>query len=242
MTAPALTSELLSSVPGIRHGFFTRQGGVSAGLYDSLNVGRGSRDEPSLVEENRARIGKTLGAKTLQGVYQIHSNIVVDRADAGTEADGIVTHASGAAVGILTADCVPVLLAASDGSRVAAVHAGWKGATSGILRAAMAHFGGAEVFAAIGPAIAQQSYEVGQDVFDAAANPAFFEPNGTPGKYHFDLPGLVLSKLHDAGAAQIDWLKEDTYTQPVQFFSYRRATHKAEPDYGRQMSAILRLA
>lgn len=240
MTLPMLTSPALSAVPGISHGFFTRQGGVSKGLYDSLNVGRGSKDDAAAVDENRQRIQRALGAKALHTVYQIHSAKVVDLADTGAQADGLVSDRPGQAIGILTADCVPVLLAARDGSQVAAVHAGWKGATSGIIDAAVARFHSAEIVAAIGPAIAERSYEVGQDVYDAAHAPSFFKANAAPGKYQFDLPGLVKERLAAAGVRHIDALEDDTYSQPERFFSYRRATHLNEPDYGRQMSAICR--
>lgn len=240
MSLPMLTSPALSAIPGISHGFFTRKGGVSTGLYKGLNVGRGSDDDAVAVEENRQRIQSALGADALHTVYQIHSATVVDVRDAGAKADGIVSAQPGQAIGILTADCVPVLLAARDGSKVAAVHAGWKGATSGIIDAAAALFGGVELVAAIGPAIAQNSYEVGQDVLEAAQAPAFFAPNGAPGKYQFDLPGLVKERLKAAGVQTIDVLDEDTYSQPERFFSYRRATHLGEADYGRQMSAICR--
>lgn len=241
MTLPFLTSDLLSAIPGIRHGFFTRQGGVSTGLYDSLNVGRGSDDAEERVSENRSRIAAALGTQEVKTVYQIHSAAVVDAQEAGSQADGLITSEAGCAIGILTADCVPVLLAARDGSQVAAVHAGWKGATGGILAAAAARFGGKEVVAAIGPAISQASYEVGQNVFDAASAPVHFRANGAPGKYQFDLPGLVKDKLLAAGITAIDHLENDTYSQATRFYSYRRATHFGEPDYGRQMSAILRM-
>lgn len=241
MTLPSLTSDLLSAIPGVKHGFFTRQGGVSAGLYDSLNVGRGSDDDQDKVSENRARIAASLGAEDVNTVYQVHSAKVVDAEDAGSEADGLTTDKTGCAIGILTADCVPVLLAARDGSQVAAVHAGWKGATGGILPATVERFAGKEIVAAIGPAISQASYEVGRDVFDAADAPGFFMANGAPGKYQFDLPGLVKAKLMAAGITAIDTLQHDTYSQAKQFYSYRRATHFGEADYGRQMSAILRI-
>ncbi|MEM6683481.1 MAG: peptidoglycan editing factor PgeF [Pseudomonadota bacterium] len=236
-----LQSDLLKRIPGIQHGFFTRQGGVSIGLYKSLNVGRGSDDAADNVARNRQRVADALGAQSLKTVYQVHSALVVDSADEPSNADGIVSTKAGEAVAVLTADCVPVLLAAVDGSRVAAVHAGWKGATGGILGAAVAHFKGVEVAAAVGPAIAQASYQVGQDVFDAAARPAFFKPDDTPKTYRFDLPGLVAAALQEVGVRHIDVLHEDTYAQPERFFSYRRATHRHEPDYGRQISAILRL-
>lgn len=238
--SPYLTSALLSTIPGIRHGFFTREGGVSSGLYASLNVGLGSQDERANVEANRDLVRETLGAESLKTVYQVHSATVVPASQAGTEADGLVSSTCGEALGVLTADCVPVLMARRDGSQVAAVHAGWKGAVNGILGQAMQALGSADIVAAIGPAIAQPSYEVGADVRQAAAAPPFFTPNDTPGKFQFDLPGFVAKKLRDAGVAQIDILAEDTYSQPDRFFSYRRATHLGETDYGRQMSVIMR--
>ncbi|MEO0411156.1 MAG: peptidoglycan editing factor PgeF [Pseudomonadota bacterium] len=239
-TTPFLTSPLLDALPGIRHGFFTREGGVSEGLYASLNVGLGSDDERAAVEANRANVRDTLGAAVLKTVYQIHSATVVSSDDAGREADGIVTVRSREAVGVLTADCVPVLLAQRDGHKVAAVHAGWKGAVNGIIGNAVQALGNADIVAAIGPAIAQSSYEVGAEVRQAAAAPAFFTPGKRPGKFQLDLPGFVAKKLRDAGVAQIDLLAEDTYSQPNRFFSYRRATHLGEADYGRQMSVIMR--
>ncbi|MGD1955799.1 MAG: peptidoglycan editing factor PgeF [Sphingomonadales bacterium] len=243
MTAlPVFESALLGQVPGIRHGFFTRQGGVSMGLYESLNVGRGSDDDPSSVTSNRGRIQASLAAASLKTVYQVHSATVVPACQADAKADGLVTKCAGEAVAILTADCVPVLMATSDGSAVAGVHAGWKGAVSGILDAAVKQLGTTDIVAAIGPAIAQQSYEVGEDVFNAASAPSYFVPNGSPGKYQFDLTGFVSGALEATGITAIDVLSEDTYSQPDLFFSYRRSCHRSEPDYGRQMSAILRIA
>lgn len=236
---PVLTSAALSAIPGIKHGFFTRQGGVSGGLYASLNVGLGSSDKREDVETNRERICHALGADSLKTVYQIHSATVVSAQDAGSEADGLVADAPGIAVGILTADCVPILLACRDGSKVAAVHAGWKGAVNGIVKAAVSAMGDSDIVAAIGPAIAQQSYEVGSEVRQAAAAPPFFKPNHTPGKFQFDLTGFVAKKLRDTGVSQIDILAYDTYADPERFYSYRRATHLGESDYGRQMSAIM---
>lgn len=236
---PCLTSALLSKVPGIRHGFFTREGGVSEGLYGGLNVGFGSSDDTDAVEANRGLIAQTLGASALKTVHQIHSAKVVPAEQAGAQADGLFTADKGIALGVLTADCVPILLALSDGSKVAAVHAGWKGAVNGIIKTAVDALGGGEIVAAIGPAIAQASYEVGAEVRQAAAAPSFFKANETPGKFQFDLPGFAAKKLLDAGVSQIDRLAQDTYAQPERFFSYRRATHLGESDYGRQMSAIL---
>ncbi|MEM7568811.1 MAG: peptidoglycan editing factor PgeF [Pseudomonadota bacterium] len=235
---PFLTSKLLGAIPGIEHGFFTRQGGISKGLYSSLNTGFGSSDDRAAVEENRDRICAALGTTTLHTVYQVHSARVVAAENAGEEADGLVSDIPGEAVGVLTADCVPILMATADGSKVAAVHAGWKGAVNGIVSSALKAMGGGEIVAAIGPAIAQDSYEVGAEVRQAAADPAFFKDNGKPGKFQFDLPGFVAKKLQVAGVSQLEILREDTYSQPDRFFSYRRATHLGELDYGRQISVI----
>jgi len=240
MTPPFLTSDLLSAVPGVSHGFFTRQGGVSTGVYESLNVGFGSDDIRDNVAENRARVAQALGARDLQTVYQVHSARVVTAEATAEEADGLVTTGTGNAIGVLTADCVPVLIAAKDGSKIAAVHAGWKGATQGILAAAVTHFNGTKLIAAIGPAIAQDSYQVGQEVYEAAGKTDFFKTDAAPGKYLFDLPGLVKAALFDAGVREIDLLHEDTYAQADRFFSYRRTTHQKQKDYGRQISAIVR--
>ena len=251
---PFLTSPLLASVPGVRHAFFTRQGGVSEGLYASLNVGVGSGDDPALVGENRRRAAATLGARAdaLVTVYQIHSADVVrtDTAWPGAppRADGSITATPGLVLGALAADCAQVLIADKEARVVAAVHAGWRGALAGVVGAAvarMADAGGdrARMVAAIGPCIGPASYEVGLEFRDAflaadAANARFFAPGVSAEKRFFDLPAYVLSRLNAAGVAKAEWIGRDTYAEPDLFFSNRRAVHRGEADYGRLLAAI----
>ncbi len=240
----------------IRHGFFTREGGVSKGIYESLNCGLGSDDDPASVAENRHRVAASLGKDDtpLLTLYQIHSNHAVTvtepfATDARPEADAMVTNRPGVILSILTADCAPVLFADAEAGVVGAAHAGWKGALTGVIEAtvsAMEALGAtrARIAAAIGPAIAQDSYEV-SDAFRTQflnadpANAAFFGPGARDGHWQFDLEGFVTSRLAAAGIETIDALGRDTYNDPALFFSYRRATHAREPDYGRQISAIM---
>jgi polyphenol oxidase len=256
MSVPIVTSPRLAQLPVLRHGFFTRQGGVSAGLYASLNCGVGSQDEPAAVAENRSRACATLGlpASALTTVYQVHGDEVLTLeaplpADAPRpQADGMVSATPGVALGILTADCVPVLLADAEARVIGACHAGWKGALGGITDAtlrAMRRLGAAplRITAAIGPSIRQDSYEVGAEFPAAflaadAANSRFFQPGARAGHFQFDLPGYVAARLAAAGIAVIEDLARDTRSEPDQFFSYRRTTLAKEPDYGRQLSAI----
>ena len=254
MTLPLVTSPLLAAVPGLRHGFFTRQGGVSTGVYESLNVGVGSRDDPAAVQENRARAAAALGAEPgrLLTCYQIHSALAVV-ADGPwaerPEADAVASRTPGLMLGALAADCAPVLLADPEARVVAAVHAGWKGALGGVVQAAVdAMTGlGAEprrIVAAVGPCIAPASYEVGLEFLEAfkRAEPGaerFFSPGAVPEKRQFDLPGFVLSRLEAAGVGQVEWAGRDTYAEPELFFSNRRALHRAEADYGRLLSGIM---
>ncbi len=236
----------------VRHGFFTRRGGVSTGLFASLNVGLGSGDEPEHVAENRRRARAVLGAWGLYTPYQVHGAAVVEVADptmARMKADAAITRRPGLAVGVVTADCVPVLIAAAGKGIVGAVHAGWRGAVAGILEETVAAFDrlGApaeELAAAVGPAIAQESYEVGEEVREAtcAAWPAadtFFRPAARAGRWLFDLPGFVAARLRQAGVKRLEVLELDTYRDEARFFSYRRSTHRGERAYGRQLSAIL---
>jgi hypothetical protein len=256
MTLPIVTSPMLERLPGLRHGFFTRQGGVSTGLYASLNCGVGSQDAPESVAENRSRASAALGlpAAALTTIYQVHGDEVLDLdaplpADAPRpKADGMVSAMPGVALGILTADCVPVLLADAQARVIGACHVGWKGALGGITDAtlrAMRRLGAAplRITAAIGPSIQQASYEVGAEFLAAflAADPAnarFFQPGARDGHFQFDLPGYVKARLAAAGIAVIEDLARDTRSEPEQFFSYRRTTLAQEPDYGRQLSAI----
>ncbi len=251
-----LRSPALDPLPGIRHGFFTRTGGVSTGLYAGLNCGPGSGDAPDSVVENRRRAMAMLGQddKMLATMHQIHSATCLEiaappLAAPRPRADGLVTRTPGLTLGILTADCVPVLLADAQTPVIGACHAGWKGALGGILEATIACLLNAgarreSLVAAIGPSIRQPSYEVGPGFpapFLAAdpANEGFFRPAARPGHWLFDLPGYVAQRLRAAGIGRISDLARDTYVEEDAFFSYRRATHRAEPDYGRQLSAIV---
>ena len=250
-----LQAKSLSDLAGIRHGFFTRAGGVSDGLYESLNGGVGSEDSPAKVAENRARMAKSLGVapERLLTCYQIHSPEVVVAEAPWTlserpRADAIVTRVPGLAIGVSTADCGPVLLADAQARVIGAAHAGWRGAFTGVIEAtvaAMEKLGARRdrIVAAAGPMIRQPSYEVGQDMLDrfVANEPntiRFFKPGQRAGHSMFDLPGYVASRLRRAKVGQIEDLGHDTYADPAQFYSYRRSTHRAEPDYGRHISAI----
>lgn len=251
-----LQADSLSILPGIRHGFFTRRGGVSRGLYASLNCGAGSSDDAVSVIENRSRVAQHLGGfnDDVQTVYQVHSAtaLVVDRLVAREtlpKGDALVTRTRGLVIGVLTADCAPVLLADAEAGVVGAAHAGWRGALGGILEAtvvAMESLGAdrTRIFAALGPAIGPRSYEVGPEfvaTFEEAGadNARFFTiPKGrkTP---HFDLPGYVMARLGELGLRHVERQSPCTYENESMFFSFRRATHRKEPDYGRQISAIV---
>ena len=246
-------SSALAKLPGIRHAFFTREGGTSEGIYASLNGGIGSNDDFARVQENRRRMSEALGAEHLITCYQIHSADVVvagkawSREDAA-RADGIVTRTKGLAVGASAADCGPLLFADAGAGIVAAAHAGWKGALGGIAEATVAkmeELGASRknIVAAIGPLIRQQSYEVGPELVAKfkKAEPSFaqfFRPSVKQGHSMFDLGGLIRLRLENAGIGQIDDLGLDTYSDEKRFFSYRRTTHRGEPDYGRQIAAI----
>jgi len=253
---PMLKATTLASLDGVRHGFFTRQGGVSGGIYASLNCGPGSRDDVGDVKENRRRVADALGvpADRLLTVYQQHSaKAVILEApwdtDEVPQADAIVTATPGLAIGVLTADCAPVLLCDSTARVVGAAHAGWRGALSGITDAtlaAMEELGARRerIVAVIGPAISQKAYEVGTDYRDQflAEEPesaAFFVEDDSSGEPHFDLPGYVAERLARAGVAAIADLGHCTYCDETRLFSYRRSQHHGEADYGRQISAIL---
>ena len=250
---PTLQSPLLSKLPGVRHAFFTRQGGVSEGVYDSLNVGVGSRDDPGAIQENRARAAATLGVQpdALLTCYQIHSTIAV-AADAPfaerPQADGVVTASADLACGALSADCAPILFADPQARVVAACHAGWKGALGGVVESTVALMidQGARrerIVAAVGPCIAQASYEVGDEfrdrfVGESGGAARFFGP-GRSGKHQFDLPGFVQSRLGESGVLQAEWIGRDTCAEEDLFFSNRRVVLRGEADYGRLLSAIL---
>lgn len=246
--------------PVIRHGFFGRKGGVSEGLYDSLNCGVGSDDAPEAVHENRARVARALGGQSenLVRVWQNHSSdcvYVTEPQDFKLDppiADALVTDKAGLVLGVLTADCGCILLAGQkpDGAPViGAVHAGWKGALNGVLESTveqMQLLGATQesISAAIGPCIGPKSYEVsiGFEEPFLARNPEdehFFKSAQKEGHLMFDLPGYIASRLAQAGLTQVTISGHDTFAEPENFFSYRRTTHASEPDYGRQISAIM---
>jgi YfiH family protein len=241
--------------PNIRHAFFTRAGGVSSGIYESLNGGIGSKDAPDNVKENRARMATALGVAPthLVSCYQIHSPDVIVATEPWTRetsprADAIVTRIAGLAVGVGTADCGPVLFADGEAGVIGAAHAGWKGALTGVLEAtvaAMEKLGAtrARIRAAIGPLIRQQNYEVGPEFVERfkvgdTASTAFFKPAVRESHAMFDLPGYIRSRLERTEIAGIEDLGLCTYADPARFFSYRRTTHRGEPDYGRHVNAI----
>ena len=240
------------TLPGVAHGFFGQEGGVSTGLYAALNCGPGSKDAPEAVTENRLRVASELGARELVSLSQIHSPIVhtLDSAPPQRlEGDAMVTATPGLALGILTADCAPVLLADPRARVIGAAHAGWKGALGGVLEAtldAMEKLGAdrSQIVAAIGPCISQANYEVGWDFRDrfleqGLRNRKFFTPSGKEGHYRFDLEDYAAHRLTKAGIASVEKIGICTYPPENGFFSFRRTTHAGEPDYGRQVSAIL---
>lgn len=245
-----LRSNLLGD---IAHGFLGRRGGVSKGIYAGLNVGLGSEDEKAAVIENRKRaVDAVLPGAKLARVYQIHSADVVlaDAAALGDDpqkADALVTDQPGLLLGIVTADCVPVLFADTDAQIVGAAHAGWKGAIGGVTDntiAAMEKLGAQRerIVCAVGPCISQKSYEVDKEFFARfisadETNERFFA-DGKAQHYQFDIEGYVAARLASAGIRRVACLGEDTYSQPERFFSYRRSCHKNEPGYGRQISLI----
>lgn len=253
-----IEADCLAELAGVRHGFFTREGGVSEGLYASLNCGLGSRDSRSAVEENRARAARLLGtgASRLLTCYQIHSAdpvVVSEPWGPGgmPRADALVTQAEGLAVGALAADCAPVLFCDPGARVVAAAHAGWKGALTGILEAtvgAMEALGArrARIRAALGPCIGADAYEVGPEfearfLAAAPANARFFRRPESAARGHFDLPAFVLERLSRLGLDTVESAHACTYADARRFFSYRRSTHEQAPDYGRQVSAIMLL-
>ncbi len=251
-----IISSALRSRTGIRHGFFSRQGGVSGGVYGSLNCGIGSDDERANVVENRNRAMARLETSEdrLATVFQVHSATVVGVDEPWPEAmrpraDAMVTRRPGVALGILTADCGPVLFADADAGVIGAAHAGWKGAVGGVLEAtldAMLDLGAEvrNIAAAVGPCIRQESYEVGAEFQRAvvgvnAEHGRFFAPSTRTGHWMFDLPGYIVARLAAYGVDGVDDLGLDTYADEDRFFSYRRTTHRDEADYGRGLSAIV---
>ena len=250
-----LASPLLAGLPGVRHAFFTRRGGVSTGIYSSLNVGLGSGDKPQDIAENRRRAAAVFdrGADALNACHQIHSATAVIAhggwSGGRPKADAVVTAVPGLICCALAADCAPVLIADAKAGIIAAAHAGWKGALAGVIGAtveAMKTLGAdpARIAAAIGPCIGQASYEVGLEFlarFETAMpqSHCFFSDGASPQKRRFDLPGFVISQLKTAGVAQCEWLGRDTCAEEGEFFSNRRAAIRGEGDYGRLLSAIM---
>ena len=249
MTLEILTSDLLAPV---RHGFFTRRGGASSGVFAGLNCGTGSSDQTEMVEINRARVAEAMGVPLshLQGVHQIHSADVVTVTEPLAKrprADAMVTKTPGIALAVLTADCQPVLFACPEAGVIGAAHAGWRGALDGVLNAtvdAMVDLGAtrAGIRAVIGPSISQRAYEVGPEFletfldFDPAHARYFVQ--GDDDRYLFDLPAFGLHRLRAAGVGQAEWTRHCTYSDPKRFYSYRRTTHAKEADYGRLIASI----
>jgi len=251
MPAP-LTAPSLATPSRLAHGFFTRRGGVSTGIYASLNCGQGSKDDRTAVRANRARVAAALAARDLVTAHQTHSAIAIVAERAWDDArrpfaDAVVTATPGLAVGVLAADCAPVLFADADAGVVGAAHAGWRGALTGVLEAtisAMERLGAtrARIVAAMGPLIRQANYEVGPEFlarFRAAdeANERFFAPAARAGHALFDLAGYIASRLAAAGVRCED-IGRCTYAEAETFYSYRRSVHRAEGDYGRHVNAI----
>src|SRR3954470_9209791 len=247
-------SPLLSAIPGLRHGFFTREGGVSDGIYESLNGGIGSKDDASHVAENRRRMAAQLGVAPthLLTAFQVHSPHVAVATEPWEPAtrprvDAIVTRTEGLAIGVTAADCGPILFADPAARVIGAAHAGWKGALTGVLEStidAMEKLGAdrGSMVVAIGPLIRQHSYEVGGEFVerfvDADANNAsLFIPSVRAGHSMFDLAGFIRMRLERAGVLMIDDIGVDTYSDE-RFYSYRRSVHRKEPDYGRHVHAI----
>ena len=251
-----IESSALRSLSGISHGFFTREGGVSSGLYASLNCGIGSKDRREDVIENRGRATERVGARRgqLAATFQAHTPLAVvaeepwERPQA-PKADGMASNQRGLALGVLTADCAPVLFADADAKVIGAAHAGWRGAVSGILEATIEQMEAlgasrANIVAAIGPTISQAAYEVGPEFKDQflqadERNAGYFTQDGPSARPKFDLPRYSEDRLKAAGLAHVENLEVCTYTEESTLFSYRRATKRGEIDYGRQISAIL---
>ena len=245
MTPERLQSPALA----VRHGFFTRRGGVSSGPFASLNCSTSSADDPANVAANRAAVAASLGASHLLGASQVHGADVVTVTEPwpsgqGPRADALVTARPGIALGVVTADCTPVLLADAAAGVVGAVHAGWRGAVAGVLEAtvdAMRALGATRIVAAIGPSIRQPSYEVRADLRDAvlARDPADarFFADGRPGHWQFDLAGYCAARL--AGLASVDTIDADTAAEPERFFSHRRRTLEASGPIGHQISVVM---
>jgi YfiH family protein len=254
-TIPTLRSPRLLKAPGVRHAFFTRHGGVSKGIYASLNVGEGSDDDPDAVQDNRRSLLGWFRAETLTRLYQTHSaqvHVAEEPRPAMApqrEGDGLVTATPRWACLVVTADCAPVLIADPLARVVGAAHAGWRGALDGVVEstiAAMVGLGAApeRMTAAVGPCIGPDSYEVGLEFLErftaqAEDNERFFRAGARPDKRLFDLPAYVLHRLGEAGVHDAEWIGRDTCAEEDDFFSNRRAVLRGEPDYGRLASAIM---
>ena len=252
---PVVESAALTGLPGVAHAFFTREGGVSEGIYRGLNGGLGSNDSREAVIENRRRMTAHLGLPEgrLALPWQVHSAEATVATEpwpreAAPKLDAVVTATPGLAAAIMVADCCPILFADSTARVVAAAHAGWKGAIGGVIEATLVKMevlGAARenVVAALGPCIRQASYEVGPEfaarfTAEDGANARYFAPGDKPGHSWFDLAGYVVARLKTAGVGTVDDVGLDTYPDEARFYSYRRTTHRAEPDYGRQIAAI----
>lgn len=250
MTLEILTSDALAP---LRHGFFTRRGGASSGVFEGLNCGNGSSDQSDIVAINRARVAQAMQAEphALIGVHQVHSSdvVTVDETppSAPHRADALVTATPGVVLSILTADCQPVLFSDPQAGVIGAAHAGWKGALSGVLERtieAMEALGAKReaITAVIGPTISQRAYEVGPEFFEdfMAEDPGYgrFFAGGEGDRMQFDLPAFGLFKLRQAGVGNAEWTRHCTYSDPARFYSYRRSVHHKEADYGRLISAI----
>lgn len=253
MIAPHVTADTLKRTPGIRHAFLSRAGGVSDGIYAGLNCGLGSDDDPDHVRQNRTRAAHVIGTDPdrLRTLYQVHSARVVDADDGWTsnppQADALVCTRPGITIGVLAADCAPVLMADKNAGVIGAAHAGWRGAVDGVVSATIAAMQdrGARIeniTAAVGPCIGPASYEVGPEfpapfLAQNRANTHFFVEKAGSDRLLFDLPAYVHSRLTQAGVHQAVVTGQDTYSDP-NFFSYRRSCHRNEADYGRNMSVI----
>ena len=251
-----IEADSLRGIAGVRHAFFSRRGGVSGGLFASLNCGFGSADNAEDVAVNRARAAGELGvgSDALVTAYQVHSPKVAVVTEPwqpgeGPKVDAMVTRMPGLGLGILTADCAPVLFADNEAGVIGAAHAGWRGAVGGVIEATLAAMAelGAEperIAAAVGPCIAQASYEVGPEFPQAfldedPANARFFVPSAREGHFMFDLPGYCTAKLRGLGLAMVSWIGRDSCAEPEAFFSYRRTCLAGEKHYGRNLSAIV---
>ena len=249
MTLEIITADALAP---IQHGFFTRRGGASSGVFQGLNCGFGSSDQHEMVAINRARVADAMGVDELAlvGVHQVHSADVIAVSEPTAEkpkADGLVTRTPGIALSVLSADCQPVLFADAQAGVIGACHAGSKGALAGVIEAtvaAMVDLGATRDSTAgvIGPTISQRAYEVGPEFFEdfvaEDANFARYFANGNGDRMMFDLPGFGLSRLREAGVSRAEWTHHCTYSDPDRFYSYRRSVHDKDPDYGRLIAAI----